>query len=130
MKRGQIITMLVLILFISFLLSSRVFALGDWLTQGDDFIATGKSHAETEKDTIDTDLVDEGSDLIFNAFLAAGTVVAVIVGAILGIQFMTAGIEKKVEVKQALFPYIISCVVMFGAFGIWKIVVTIMNDVV
>ena len=43
---------------------------------------------------------------------------------------MTAGIDKKVEVKQALFPYFISCIVLFGAFGIWKLVITIMNEVV
>ena len=56
-------------------------------------------------------------------------IVAVLVGAILGIQFMTAGIDKKVEVKQALFPYIVSCVVMFGAFGIWKLMVMILNGI-
>lgn len=129
MKKCKIIKILILILFMLFLLSSRAFALGDWLTQAEDFIVDGKSEAGEGK-TIDTTKVDEGSDLIFNALLAAGTVVAIIVGAILGIQFMTAGIDRKVEVKQALFPYIVSCVIMFGAFGIWKVVVIIMNSVV
>ena len=129
MKKCKIIKISLLILFMLFLLSSRVFALGDWLDEAEIFISDGKSNAENGY-TIDTTKVDKGSDLIFNAFLAAGTVVVVIVGAILGIQFMTAGIDKKVEVKQALFPYIVSCVVMFGAFGIWKVVVTIMNSVV
>lgn len=129
MKNCKIIKISILILFILFLLSSKVFALGDWFTQAEDFVDDGKTNAE-QGYTIDTIKVDSGSDLIFNALLAVGTVVAVIVGAILGIQFMTAGIDKKVEVKQAIFPYIISCVIMFGAFGIWKLVVTIMNNVV
>lgn len=129
MKNCKIIKISILILFILFLLSSKVFALEDWFTQAEDFVDDGKTNAE-QGYTIDTIKVDSGSDLIFNALLAVGTVVAVIVGAILGIQFMTAGIDKKVEVKQAIFPYIISCVIMFGAFGIWKLVVTIMNNVV
>ena len=129
MKKSKIIKVSLLILFMLFLLSSRVFAIGDWLDEAEGFISDGKTHAG-EGYTIDTTKVDEGSGLIFNALFAAGTVVAVIVGAILGIQFMTAGIDKKVEVKQALFPYIISCVIMFGAFGIWKAVVIIMNSVV
>ena len=129
MKTCKIIKVLILILFMLFLLSSRVFALGDWLDEAEGFLSDGKTNAGKGY-TIDTTKLDEGSDLIFNAFLAAGTVVAVIVGAILGIQFMTAGIDKKVEVKQALFPYIISCVILFGAFGIWKVIVIIMNSVV
>ena len=60
--------------------------------------------------------------------LAVAFGIAVIVGAILAVQFMTAGINKKVEVKEALFPYLISCGVVFSAMGIWKLVVTIMSD--
>lgn len=129
MKKCKKMKFLILILIILFILSSRVFALGDWLTQAEDFANDGKTQAEGGY-TIDTTEVEKGSDTIFNALLAVGTVVAVLVGAILGIQFMTAGIDKKVEIKQALFPYIVSCVILFGAFGIWKLVVTIMNDVV
>ena len=42
---------------------------------------------------------------------------------------MTAGIDQKVEVKESLFPYIVSCIVVFGSMGIWKLAVTIMNNV-
>lgn len=129
MRKSKKMKILILILLILFILSSRVFALGDWLKQAEDFANDGKTQAKSGY-TIDTTKVEESSDIIFNALLAVGTVVAVLVGAMLGIQFMTAGIDKKVEVKQALFPYIISCVILFGAFGIWKLVVTIMNNVV
>lgn len=129
MKKCKVMKVLILILLILFVLSSRIFALGEMLTQAEDFVNDGKDNAE-KGGTIDTGKLEKGSDTIFNTLLAVGTVVAVLVGAILGIQFMTAGIDKKVEVKQALFPYIISCVILFGSFGIWKLVVTIMNDVV
>ena len=42
---------------------------------------------------------------------------------------MTAGIEQKVQVKEALFPYLISCIVVFGSLGIWKITVNIMKQI-
>ena len=129
MIKCRIFKIIILICFMLLILSSKVFALGDWLKEAEDFINEAKSVADTGF-TTNTEKLSDGSEIIFNAFFAIGTGVAVIVGAILGIQFMTAGIDKKVEVKQALYPYIISCVVLFGAYGIWKLVVTIMNEVV
>ena len=38
-------------------------------------------------------------------------------------------IEEKAEIKTMLIPYIIGCVVVFGAFTIWKIVVDILQSV-
>ena len=37
-------------------------------------------------------------------------------------------IEEKAEIKTMLIPYIIGCVVVFGAFTIWKIVVDILQS--
>ena len=67
----------------------------------------------------------ELSDTIYNVLLIIGTVIAVIIGAILGIQFITGSVEQKAKVKDSLIPFIIGCVIIFGAFGIWKIVVSI-----
>lgn len=52
-----------------------------------------------------------------------------IVGTIIGIQFMVASAEDKAKVKEALVPYIIGCAVIFGAFTIWSIVVNIGQDI-
>ena len=52
------------------------------------------------------------------------------VGTIIGIQFMIASAEDKAKVKEALVPYIIGCVVIFGAFTIWSIVVNIGQDII
>ena len=54
--------------------------------------------------------------------------VAVIIGAIIGVQFITGSIEGKAKIKEALVPYIIGCIVVFGAFFIWKTLVNIGND--
>ena len=67
------------------------------------------------------------SDIIYNVLLILGTVIAVIVGSVLGIQFITGSVEQKAKVKDSLIPFVIGCVVIFGAFGIWKLVITILR---
>lgn len=128
MIKCKILRIIILICFILLILSSRIFALGDWINQAEEFLIDAKKEAEYGY-TMNTTTLAQGSEVIFNALLAVGTGVAIIVGAIMGIQFMTAGIDKQVEVKQALYPYIISCVILFGAFGIWKLVITIMDSI-
>lgn len=123
----SVIKVILLATFIILILSSNIFAVSDIFSQADDFIKTGKKNAGT---TMDTSQLKKTSDVIYNVFLGIGVAVAVIVGAMLGIQFMTAGVDKKVEVKEALVPYVISCIVVFGSFGIWKLVVTILNGIV
>lgn len=120
------------ILIISFciilMLSNTVFALGDIFSTGDKWTTTGKNQAEGNGHTIDTNKLKNVSDQLYNMLLAIATGVAIIVGAILGIQFMTAGIDKKVQVKESLFPYLISCLVVFGSLGIWKLTVMILSN--
>ena len=52
---------------------------------------------------------------------------AVIIGMVIGIQFMTASVEEKAKIKESLVPYVVGCVVVFGAFGIWKLAVTVLS---
>lgn len=118
------------ILTISFciiiILSHNVFALGDILSTGSNWEQTGINHTNT---TMDTTKLISMSDQLYNILLAIATGAAIIVGAILGIQYMAAGIDRKVEVKESLFPYLISCIVVFGSLGIWKLVVVIMSNI-
>lgn len=122
----KIIKTILISIFIIILLSQNAFALGDIFTTADNFIETGEQHTST---TMSGESLNEVSGKLYNLLLAVAAGVAVIVGAILGIQYMTAGIDKKVEVKESLFPYIVSCIVVFGSMGIWKLVVTIMSKV-
>lgn len=124
---------LIKILLISFCiiitLSQGVFALEEIINMGENWVTTGKDVAETDQLTLDTSLLKTKLSAIYNVFLVAATIIAIIVGAILGVKFMAAGIDKKVEVKQALFPYLISCLVVFGSFGIWRLVVVLMSEI-
>lgn len=96
--------------------------LGEIIDEGGKFI----SSANEEK--IEQEDLQEMSNTIYNILLVLGIVIAVVVGAVLGIKFITEGVEGKAEVQKALVPYIIGCVVVFGAFIIWKIVVDILQS--
>lgn len=97
-------------------------SVGDIIKGADDFI----SKANTEN-TITQSATQETIDLLYNAFLAIGLIATVIVGVILGIQFITASADGKAEVKEKLIPYTVGCVVIFGAFGIWKLVMILLQ---
>ena len=97
---------------------------GEVITDADSFINKGQSGANS---VIGQDKLKALSDTIYNILLVVGIVAAVIVGALLGIKFITEGVEGKAEVQKALIAYVIGCVIIFGAFTIWKIVVTILQ---
>ena len=97
----------------------------DEIVEGaDNFI----DNAKTSK-TIDEGSLQDSIDITYNVFLAIGLIAAVVAGLILGIQFMMGATEEKANVKEKLIPYTVGCVVIFGAFGIWKIVITLLGKV-
>ena len=79
--------------------------------------------------TVDPTKMQDVSSTIYNILLAVAVVVAVVVGAILGIQLMLASAEDKASVKEALIPFVVGCIVVFGAFGIWKLAVTLAQGI-
>lgn len=97
---------------------------GKVIGDGDSFIEKGTQNAS---DIFSTSDLQDLSSTIYNILLVVGIVIAVLLGAVLGIKFMMEGAEGKAEVQKALVPYVIGCIVIFGAFAIWKIVVTVLQ---
>ena len=69
------------------------------------------------------------SDTLFNILLGLGMAAAVIIGVYLGVKFMISTVEDKAKVKEALIPYIAGCVVVFGAFTIWKLALLLLENI-
>lgn len=86
----------------------------------DDFLAIG-SHSP-----VDNDELKETSNILFNVLLGIAMIVAVIVGMVIGINFMVASVDEKAKIKEQLVPYAVGCGVVFGAFGIWKLAITML----
>lgn len=115
----------ILIIFILMICSTHIVqatTISNIIQGADGFITNGSS-----TDVIATDKLKSASDIIYNILLILGTIIAVIVGVVLGIQFIMGSVEQKAKVKDSLIPFIVGCVVIFGAFGIWKLVITILR---
>lgn len=133
MKKMKIIIVILLILLSIITITKPIYAedtvekhtAGEIIKEGKSFIKTG----EGQEDKISLNNLKNMSDTIYNILLVAGIIIAIIVGLIMGIKFIMGGIEEKAEIKAMLIPYIIGCVVVFGAFTIWKVVVEILQSV-
>jgi len=97
---------------------------GEIFTGAKDFVEMGEP-----EEAISEDRLENMSDVLYNVLFVIGVVVAVIVGIGIGIQFMTSGVEQKAKIKETLIAYVAGCVVLFGAFGIWKLVVTLLQSI-
>lgn len=125
MVKKIIFILTIIVLFIGCTNIINVKACDNIIENADSFVKSGKSSTDTLNETE----LKKGSGLLYNVLLTVGIAAAVITGAILGIQFMTGSIEQKAKVKDSLIPFVVGCVIIFGAFGIWKLVITIMNKV-
>lgn len=102
----------------------RAAGISDVISGGESFINAGTSGDVT----IDQDKLKDTSNTIYNILLILGMAIAVVISGILGIQFMIGSAEEKAKIKDALIPFVIGCIVIFGAFGIWKIFINIGNN--
>lgn len=122
------ISFIILILLIVYIgnINSCVYASesDDIFSGADSFIRSGENSVD-----INEGKLKETTDFLYDLLLGAGIIVAVAVGIVLGIKFMIGSVEEKAEYKQALVIYAVGCVVLFGAFGIWQIVVNVLNQI-
>lgn len=120
-----ICSMFVVILSSTFCLpTSHASSIGEVFSEGKEFLENGNAISNT----LNTTELEETSDYIYNALLGLAIMVAIIVAMVLGIQFMAASADEKAKVKEAILPFVVGCIVVFGAFTIWKIAVNIGND--
>lgn len=105
-----------------------ILKLGDDFTDGKIEWKTDEKGQQTDIKKIENSIKDDASG-IFKVLLAIGTVLTVIVGAILGISYMAASAEDKAKIKEKMIPYILGCIVIYGAFTIWYVVVDILGKI-
>ena len=101
-----------------------VIGISNIVTGADDFIQDG-----TVTPPIDVYDFEEMSTTLYNILLVIAIIVAVIVGMVIGIKLMTGSISEKAKTKEMIIPYIAGCIVIFGAFAIWRIVVSVLSEV-
>ena len=94
-------------------------------------IEGGKKFIEERQDDVSVTPAELSnvSGQVYNILISIAVVVVIVVGIFLGIKFMFAGVDEKADVKKSLIIYVIGSVVVFGAFGIWSALVTILNTI-
>lgn len=123
----KFIICILIVVCIAFCLSikAQAYSIENIFSDAQNFLQAGNSVDET----INKAALKDTSNFIYKLLLAIGVIVAFIVGVVLGIQFMVSSAEDKAKVKEALVAYVISCIVLFGAYGIWSIVVNTAQDI-
>ena len=98
------------------------------LDTGNGFLEQGKD-SNNEEPVIDQKAFKVEIEKLYNMLLIIGIILAVLIGAILGIKFMIGSIDEQAKIKELLIPYVVSCIIIFGAFGIWKLMIEIFANV-
>lgn len=126
-KIFNILSIILLIIAILFVLSPNIYAsmpnADELQSQASDFIDKGQQNAK-----IDVNKISEIMKPLASLLLGIGTVVLVVVTALMGVKYMAANPETRAKLKTQLIGVAISAVVLFGAYGIWSIAYTIMNE--
>lgn len=113
-KRIKILTTLMIIVFFLAILSN---------------ITLAKVNINNIKDNDTT--VSGGSEIkkigsyAYTAVTNVGIVAAVVVVAILGVKYMLGSADERAEYKKSMMPYLIGALLVFGASGIAKAVVSL-----
>lgn len=112
-----------IIVFNLFIPNAYAGPLQDIMNRAEGFVNNG----ENGGNVINNDALREGSNTLYNVLLVIGIAVAFIWGIVLGIQFITGSLGEKADVKKNLIVYIIGCIIIFGAFGIWKLLLQLLQ---
>lgn len=123
-KKTVLIILVILIITIFVCPLHIVQATGGFMSGADNFLNMGK---EDYENAINTENLQNASDLIYNTLLLVGIAIAIVMGAVLGLQFIMGSVEQKVKVKESIIPFVVGCIVIFGAFGIWRLVILLLR---
>lgn len=117
------IMVIFIILFNLFIPNAYAGPLQDIMNRAEDFVNNG----ENGGNVINNDALKEGSNTLYNVLLVIGIAVAFIWGIVLGIQFVTGSLGEKADVKKNLIVYVIGCIIIFEAFGIWRLLLQLLQ---
>ena len=112
-----------IIVFNLFIPNAYAGPLQDIMNRAEGFVNNG----ENGGNVINDDALKEGSNTLYNVLLVIGIAVAFIWGIVLGIQFVTGSLGEKADVKKNLIVYVIGCIIIFGAFGIWRLLLQLLQ---
>lgn len=80
-------------------------------------------------ETRGTDQIANAGNIIIGLLRGAGTVLSVIVIAVIGIRYMLGSVEEKATYKQSMLPYLIGAILVFGITTVLPVIIAIANSI-
>ena len=118
-----LIVMMQIVCMFQFEAEAKALTYQDMMKQTGDFISKGKK----ESDGIPTGDIAEQFVNLGQVLTMVGTGVFIAAVTFMGIKYLTSGPEAQAKLKEQLIGLIVSGVVIFGAYGIWKLVLGIVE---
>ena len=115
-KIFKVLIIIILSILIISIFQNQVFS--SWVDDADSFLNSADDTVGINRGNLRS-----ASSEIYNMLTSIGMIISVIVGMILGIIYMMSSAVDKAKVKESIVPYLIGSGVVFGAFGIWKILI-------
>ena len=88
---------------------------------------TVDTDAYKPKDTTPGSAYTNAVGNILGAIQYIGTIVSVLVLAVLGVKYMLGSVEQKAEYKKDMLPYIIGAVLLFSGTNLAQFIYSVMN---
>lgn len=124
MKRSLLRKILVAVVLLYVLMAAfsnvKAITLAEMEEKADKFISTGAKNQNINYGNVTKEFSDLGQIL---TMIGAGVMVGVT--TYMGIKYLTAGPEAQAKLKVQLIGVVVSGLVIFGAYYIWKIVLNI-----
>lgn len=130
-KTAKIIVLILLSICLLFIMYSPVLASGTSLT-GDQIQADAKTWLSTgaSQNKINPHKVAAVLRPVANILLAIGSVLIVIVAVVMGIKYVSSTPDQKGQLKKQLIGLFVSAVILYGAYGIWALVYSILKTTI
>lgn len=104
--------------------SSQASLFGNITQSAKNFLNTGKNNQKITAATAKDKILP-----IAGILIGIATVVFLIVGGIIGVQYMMSGANERAQLKQKLIWFVVAVAIVYGAAGIFNIAVKIMLKV-
>ena len=133
-KKMMIIIISILVIFNIPLYSNASESKGTELLGIDDIINSGNSFLEAGNSAITITPTESGlqkiSNFVSNVLLTVAIGVTVISTVIMALNFTIQSVEEKAKIKESMIPWVVGIFVSFGAYGIWKITMSVFYQLV
>ena len=115
-----------IIVTIALLYSNVVYASGDVVNKGKEFLNKGSQ----QQTSVNFQNATSGFSDLAGILWGIGIILIVIAGGVIGIRYMMSSVEEKAEHKKLLIPYLVGSVIIFGALTIWRLLINLFNGTV